>query len=634
MEPREPEPAKGDPAPCEDDIALVQSLASAIKSIAIYPASHPRVAGAAAEVLRRLRTRFGHRRTIAITVHGDELVLAGERLPMEGLDTAWLAKRLRTAGLRGVEFDIDVTVNDIDEFVGLLNRCRAGVREDLLSQWQEDHGRLRPLPLVFTGHYAGADGRGDLPEGTRAKGAEPTPRDHVEAVLQRLGKDDPIRKQLQAIESQTADASAAIDRSIDLVDAIGDLLPADIANDPQQIEAVVRQVLCRVEEGLGALVQRNAKVKGGELLRMAIGVARTYFHAESPHWNLHRKHLPTGRPEDEGIVASLDQLLEELDRLPDATDLRLPPVAEFEPGSASMNSELCGVLLHTLTHSTNAAATQAAATRLCPTVSALGPSGGVLIGQYMNLREHANSIDQAARTRILRCLVDGGLETFVRAHGFIDAAFVARGFPEVLPLASRVLGQDNEGLRTMRQGLELLGTMLHLGGVAAAAKAGVLLDPVVIKALISIGGDLVLPFLPFAATHGSREVRQMLLDLARELQLPAPEVAALGSVASVDELPRDYLQNLLAAAVGKKFDAAQRAATARLLRAAVERSAGNSNRETYLAAIDNLRHVPDPETRQLLKSLATAGRFTQFGSRARAVRRHARAVLSQLAQMP
>ena len=649
MEQRPPEPAKGDPA-SDSDCALVQSLATALKNIAIYPASHPRVQGAATAALERLRQRAGERRTIAVILHGDEFDVAGKRLHMDSLDASWLIERLRNAGLRGVEFDVDCSVNDVNEFAMMLNRCRSRTRDHLLSQWQKDHARLRPLPLVFTGRYAeGADDTDEAPEATDANPpelapAEATPREtkpntratrpRLSAVLQRLAEDNSIRQQLKTIESQTEDPTAAIDRGIDLLEAIGELLPADIANDPDQIEGVVRKVLDRVEDGLSAVVQRKAKVKGGELLRMALGVARQYFPAEAPQQSLSRDELPSGRPEDEGIVADLDLLLHEMAALPEAAELRLPPATEFEPGSPTMSRELCGVLLHTLSHSTNEAVLQAASARLAPAVRALGPLGAKMVDQYINPKDQGTSITQTARTRILRALVDGGLEQLVRANGFVDASFVARGFPEALPLAARVLGLDADGLRTMREGLEMLGTMLPLGGVTAAAKAGVLLDPVVVKALVAIGGDLVMPFLPHAATHGSRDVRQILLDLARTLSLPAPEMAALDSVTAVDELPRAYLQNLLAAVAQDKFDETQRAATGRLLRSTVERNSKRGNFENYLAAIDNLRHVPEPETRALLKHLATAGRFTQLGTQARAVRRCARAVLRHFASMP
>jgi len=649
VEQRPPEPVDGDHAP-DSDVALVQSLATALKNIAIYPASHPRVQGAATDALERLRARAGERRTIAMLLHGDEFDVAGNRLRMDSLDATWLIERLRNAGLRGVEFDVDCSVHDVNEFAMMLNRCRSRTRDHLLSQWQKDHARLRPLALVFTGHYAeGADETDDALEAADAKPAEPpppapaprevpprqrAPRARLSAILQRLAEDGSIRQQLQAIESHTEDPTAAIDRGIDLLAAIGELLPADIANDPAQIEGVVRKVLDRVEDGLGAVVQRKAKVKGGELLRMALGVARQYFPAKAPEQALSRTELPSGRPEDEGIVADLDLLLHEMAELPEAANLRLPPAAEFEPGSSNMSRELCGVLLHTLSHSTNEAVLQAASARLAPAVRALGPLGGKMVDNYLNPKDQGTSVTQSARTRILRALVDGGLEPLVRSHRFVDAAFVARGFPEALPLAARVLGQDPDGLRTMREGLEMLGTMLPLGGVTAAAKTGVLQDAVVVKALVAIGGDLVLPFLPHAASHGSRDVRQILLDLARNLALPAPEMAALGSVASVDELPRAYLQNLLAAAAQKKFDETQRAATGRLLRTAVERSFKRGDHDAYLTAIDNLVHVPEPETRALLRFLATAGRFTQFGSQARAVRRRARAALRQIASMP
>jgi hypothetical protein len=629
---------------------LVQSLATALKNIAIYPASHPRVQGAATDALERLRVRAGERRTIAMLLHGDEFDVAGNRLRMDSLDAAWLIEKLRNAGLRGVEFDVDCSVHDVNEFAMMLNRCRPRTRDHLLSQWHNEHTRLRLLPLVFTGGYAeGADDAEPVAQAADANPPEPAPsapspresksrtratRPRLSAVLQRLAEDDSIRQQLKTIESQTEDPTAAIDRGIDLLEAIGELLPADIANDPDQIEGVVRKVLDRVEDGLGAVVQRKAKVKGGELLRMALGVARQYFPAQAPQQALSREELPTGRPEDEGIVADLDLLLHEMAELPEAANLRLPPATDFEPGSSTMSRELCGVLLHTLSHSTNEAVLQAASARLAPAVRTLGTLGAKMVDNYINPKDQGTSITQTARTRILRSLVDGGLEQLVRTERFVDAAFVARGFPEALPLAARVLGQDADGLRTLREGLEMLGTMLPLGGVTAAAKAGVLLDHGVVRALVAIGGDLVLPFLPHAASHGSRDIRQILLDLARNLPLPEPERAALGSVASVDDLPRAYLQNLLTAVSQKKFDETQRAATGRLLRAAVERSYKRGDHEGLLAAIDNLRHVPEPETRALLRFLATTGRFTQFGSQARAVRRCARAVLRQIASMP
>ncbi|HEU4420581.1 MAG TPA: hypothetical protein VFT55_16705, partial [Planctomycetota bacterium] len=304
MEQRPPEPLDRDPA-ADSDVALVQSLATALKNIAIYPASHPRVQGAATDALERLRVRAGERRTIALTLHGDEFDVAGKRMRMDSLDAAWLIERLHNAGLRGVEFDVDCSVHDVNEFAMMLNRCRSRTRDHLLSQWQKDHARLRPLPLVFTGHYAeGADGAHDAPAATDANPPEPAPaapaprepklrerpsRPRLSAILQRLAEDNSIRQQLKTIESQTEDPTAAIDRGIDLLEAIGELLPADIANDPDQIEGVVRKVLDRVEDGLGAVVQRKAKVKGGELLRMALGVARQYFPAQAPKQAMSRE---------------------------------------------------------------------------------------------------------------------------------------------------------------------------------------------------------------------------------------------------------------------------------------------------------------------------------------------------------
>ena len=614
------------------------SLAAALKNAAIYPLTHPRVATAAEAAVEQLRAHASKQGQVDVAVNEEGVAVAGTMIPDNTPGAQWLAQRLRDVGLRGIEFAADCTMVDVSEFAALLNGCRGRDRATLLSQWPKGHARLRPLQLMFTGRYS-ADGESSEVTNSSAPPREADAgtggerrrqhRPHVQAVLDRLSADTDVQQRLLAIEQNCVDPANVTERQIDLLDAIADLMPADVSNDPHQIEEAVKGILARVEVQLGEIVRRNAKVKGADLLRKALAVAPKYFKTKATQQTV-RKDLPSGRPEDEKIVASLELLLEELAALPAAADLRLPSAKKQDANDPTLGRELCGICLHVLANAADTAITKAAEQHLAIAFASHGAWLGDLLDVYVRQGSQSAALSAPTRARLLRSLVDAGLGPLLRSRGHVDAEFVARGFPELLPLASRLLGGDEDGLRTLRQGLELLATILPLGGAAAAAKAGALLDPIVVTALTRVGGDVILQFVPHAATHGTRQIRQLLLDYARGLPLAAAEAAALASVESVDELPRDYLQQVLLAAARHKVEGPLQMATCRLLRAAVERGKGRLTHELYLAAIDNLRYAPEPETNALLRELAKMGLFTCIGQKAREVRLRARATLTAL----
>jgi len=208
----------------------------------------------------------------------------------------------------------------------------------------------------------------------------------------------------------------------------------------------------------------------------------------------------------------------------------------------------------------------------------------------------------------------------VRDLGYVDAAFLARRFPESLSLAARLLGKSPEDLTILREALEALAPVLAMGGVDAAIKTGVLQDPLVIEALLTLGGPSVLPLLPPLATQGTPDVQRRLVAYLRKWNLPASEPPF--------SVPPTYLRNLLRAATQNRFDAVLRAATGELLRKHVRHGLDRLPPARLLETIRLLQHVPGPETNELLLELAARNRLALFDHEARAIRRCAKELLA------
>lgn len=611
---------------------LVAAFVTACRSIGIYPAAHPRVAAAAGEFTTRLAAHCTSRRTAILVVRGDGLVLDEEQLKPDGSSVDWLLARYREAGLRGVEFHHECTPPDVVAFATALNKTRPRSGTDFFAHWTEKNPRLSPLPLVFQGGHDAAAAEAVAAEDGPAASAflsEKAKADaRIRAVVDRMATTPEVQRRLRAIARTSQDGNFEGTKKIDLFETIVDLLPADVARDPAVIEDVVSRILGRVEDSLSELVRRNAKVKGADLLKKALGVARKFFHTEAPKQTA-PESLPSGRPEDEKIVADLGLLLQEIDQLPDASDLRLPTAAEMANAAQVVSQELIGICLHRVANSDNPATLDRLRERLQKLRSSVVAELAAVLAPYAGPGADPTASGMATRRRVLGALVDSGHASAVRAGGFVDALFVTRGFPEVLPLAARVLGTDAEGCAVLRKGLDAAAPLLQAGGSQAAAKAGVLADEHVVRALAAVGGPVAGALLVQSAARALPAIRKVLRDHLLKLALPAPETAVLLSHEMADTLPRDYLEGLLLAVQTRRFDSMQ-AQTGELLRRQAEQPHERTALGARLEAIANLVHAPGPETEALLARLARAGRFYRLGPKARAIRRCASRTLATI----
>lgn len=605
---------------------FVQCLHVVLKNLAIYPATHPRVATAADLFVAAVHERSHNAERIVLQASGDRVLVNGA--PAD--DACRLPERLRDAGLRGVAFAPDCSQVDVLAFASALNRSRARNGTTFQSHWTQPNTMVEPLPLVFAGVHAATDapqpwthdGAGE-PNTTAAAGGRRRGGTPLHSAVAKLADSEDVQARLRSIELQACDPEQADEREIDLLTTIAELLPADVSKDPDEIAAAVTQILTRVEQSLAELVRKNARVKGAELLRVALDIARKYFHTDTPS-HLPKADLPSGRPEDARIVADLDLLQSEITGLPDAYGLCLPRAEDFGEDSHTVARRMCGIVLHALASSPNPAIAAAAVPRLQRTVPRVLCE---LLDLYLGGKD---AVPTADGVRILETLLVSGHLDLVRKQRYVDAAFLGRGFPDTLPIAAKVLGGDAVGRTALRDGLSRLGPVLEMGGAAAAARTGLLCQPIVVHSLARIGGEIANLLLQHAIAAAAPGERQTLFECARAMSLPAAEVAALRAVEHVDQLPRDYLPLLYAAVARNDFTGPLRAASGALLRRAVQTGIDRLGLDEMAMAVQSLALVPGVQTENLLRQLVEQGRFTRLGARSRALRRCARTTLETI----
>jgi hypothetical protein len=250
-----------------------------------------------------------------------------------------------------------------------------------------------------------------------------------------------------------------------------------------------------------------------------------------------------------------------------------------------------------------------------------------LVARYLG--QTGRGHDEQRRV-LLQCLVAAGPAAAAIAHHYLDAALLAASFPEMLPLYCHALGNDEQGLAILREGLAKVQPMLALGARGAAERSGVLKDPAVVRVLPALSGPLAEELLPLAAQQGDREVQELLLAHLQKQPLPPAEAAALQ--AGIANLPAGYVERVLAAWLARRPFGSVAAQTSAVLRQAVERLRDLGDPVGLLRAIDDLRLCPDDDTKALLDNLRKAGRFTRFDSWSRTVRKQAAAVLKHLSK--
>jgi hypothetical protein len=619
--------------------ALVRAFTTMWRNSRIYAPDHPRVGGAVTAALTEIAALRENRGPLLLQVRESTLWVGAASLPITDDDAKPLVERLREVGWRGIEIGGACADGDLRLMLDYLQRQRGRPSEQLLAGWPVDPNHLRPLPLVYDGHFdanagpdggsggtagpgGGAPGGGAPPAGPRRPGRHAQLAPHVQRVLERLGADPEVRRRLQAVDKMTAAGTAEATVSVDVLERIGALLPADVGADAAAIEGVVRTILERVERDLSEVVRLGARVRGGGLLRLALDVARQFFRTSSLPAAA-REGLPTGRPEDDKITADVDLLLAEIEDIPPGSKLNLPHASDLVTAR-----EVLGAFLHTLIHGNTKVATTKLVTMLRDLFGQHGERLSTVLDPYLR-GDRKDAQKEAIRLQILRALVEIGGPAVLCARRYIDAQFLAARFPELLPLCARALGGDPAGREVLRVGLERVAQMLSLGGLEAAERSGVLADPVVVDALLAVGGPVARSLLPVIARQATGPALEQVLAHVRTLPLPPLALATL-EVAAAGDLPEGHLSRLIVAYQERRPGFANDAESAAILRNNVQRLEDKGELQALLRAIELLRLAPGEETELLLQRLMHRRRLVPWDRRSRAIRATARATRLQL----
>jgi hypothetical protein len=609
--PEHDRPTAGEPRQTARDRLV--AFATALKQSTIYPVGHPRARQGIAEFVQQLANRArGYDLVLRDgAFHGD-----GEVMPAREVATRWLADRLRALGLRGLQLEAACTVDDVLEFAAQLRDTR---RKQVGCAWPTDHPRLRALPLVFAGEHdmrAAADAASGGAGGFAALPAA------VGTALLELRGSDTFQQRLRAIERAASTVGVSSEREVDLLQTIAQLLPEEVAREPQRVTECVQGIVDELTAELERLGARRDRLDAAQLIERATAVARRFFVGTSQQDASPRP--PSGRPEDEAIVADVPALMRELATLPqEAANAGRELTASV---GRTLGHVALGVHLHLFAIGVTLGATPLATlVELLKKHAAERPQ---LLDCYLGGGTFSE-LPPAQRWRLIELLVEAGHAGLVHAQRYVDEALVTGHFPAGVVLAARVLAGDPAGAAVLRQSLAALAPQLATGGVETLRASGALADAAVLRGLLAAGGPEAATLLQTAANANPRLVRNTLLAHLRAR--PQPDLATLVLRACPENaLPLQYVRRLWLACDQGRPDATADAEGAELLLQAM-RSDKPLPHADQLAALPwlHLARRRD-EVEDLLVRIARAGRFTRWSREARELRRQARRALALL----
>lgn len=598
----------------------VTAFASAVKNLTIYPSDHPRVVARAEEfVAQHAALHTGNLEPTELAVQKHRLLFGSDEITTDHLAVQWLTDRCRDTGTSAIHMDKNCGAEDVVQFATALIGCPPGSGRRLSDVWTDDTARIRPVALVVGEHRRkGASVEGNkAPPPDTAKTIDPLGAGLAQK-LQKITEKPDVQRLLSAIEAVDDTADGRRER-IDVVAMIGDLLPADVPTEGPALQEAVETILARTLTEVREMANSNSRVRGADLLRSAVGIAKTYFgRGQQPQQEETEK--PTGRPGDDRITADLESLLAEMAELPEPGDLRLPPANEFEEGCVATARELVGITLHGIA-GVETAARSVQLEHAAKLVREHSTDCIPILDAH--LRQSERSCD-SARLSLLRDLVEAGLGDLIYNRAYVDDELLRSAFPEILPIVARVFRCDRDFER-VREALEDIGTLIANGGIETAVDSGALNDPATVALLVRTGGDVAQGLL-LRCEANDAETNATLLDYAKQLELPECERTVV-NLRELIEVPPYYVRRLMAAAAKNSYERTVRRASGELLRDFLQQHASELPFVKLAPAVKALGELTDTESHLCLRRLTRIGWY-RLSSDLRCVRKLARTVLA------
>jgi hypothetical protein len=525
-------------------LRLVDGLAQFTRTLAIYPASNSRVIANLEAFLRAFGQvqAEGQPRPVRILFGGEHLRVDGEEHDMaSSAQVGWLCERCEKTGLAGIELSPGLERNSVVRFSKLLleNHARAGAEIDFEAMWKSAPADMQPIERRFDGDFTGVVSDLDL-DGTVGAPSR---------LAGILAGEKSVQGQLLALQMVLDPDRAGPKLSIDLLDHVARLLPADVMTDLPRVVSMTNRVLevliHRLEQKQEAEASDIEDHKGRKLERMLTLVARGLFSrgdADLLRAPESESTYAGGRShgEDEVITDDLESLLCEFEGLPDFA----PEVALFRPEET--HAEQVGVFLHYLLQDDGELRHDLLHRHILGLLASGSTAVRGVLDEYVDLLRSPQGRSRIHTGRLLEVLRGSRLAGLLRTRGVVTAQSVLETFPDDFGLYLDALDfARDEDVAELASVCQSLGDELIVGNGQRLVREQELLKHGRAEAVLASAEPELAGLALVILQHGGDRYRKLVVDYLRALELADPEACLLTVADGLEYFPREYLAALM-----------------------------------------------------------------------------------------
>lgn len=617
-----PPDSSGDPA---------ESWVRFAKLLCLFPRESIRVREAASAFRASLETvrRADNQPCVTLVARGQGIELNGKKPEeMFGPTHGWLAERFRRSGLSSVEFLAEATEDDLARFTLRLLENFTGKQPDarFAALWPETFRGIRPVELSFTNTFA--------------ETLTPEERLAIDLASQdpfvtKVLADEAVKQALSGIAARSPEDDA-VDVSL-VVARIREKLPADISRDSE----LAREVTVNVLRSLLGNVRSGGRTALDDLLAAASGTlfARRSDGTEGPAVAaLPARQSPSpvaaasgspssgGHAGDAAIQDDLSMFLAEYRRLP-ADEIRL----SLE--EADLVVEQLAVYLHFLLRLESSAHASAALQVIFRLVESSKSEDLEVLASYLSAASRGSAGSAETIARLGRVLQEGRVLRVLEKLGVFGVGWAIATFPETFPFFLESLDlKRKDQLMELCMACESIGAERILAAGRELAQKSKLLKPAIAERICAIPFKPLVPLAAAILRYGPEDLRPKVAVFLRGLYQDGVEACLLWLYEAPEDVPKDYMLELMSAVDGGLSPALRRIIGRNLCRIALMKNLDAATVERRVRAIELMPAVPSSETSETLMELIDGSglpRMSRGGTRIRNAARQAAEALKK-----
>jgi hypothetical protein len=624
-----PLPLRGDRPPASSGDPA-EAWVRFAKLLCLFPRESTRVREAARAFRASLETvrQEEQQPCVALMASGQGIELNG-RKPEEmfGPTHAWLAERFRRSALSSVEFLPEATEDGLASFTLRLLENFTGkqVNARFESLWPETFPGIRPVELSFAGGFPDAASEA----AARLADALCSQDPFIASVL----ADKTVTHALADIVARSP-AEDGIDISL-VIERIREKLPAEIARDPE----LAREVTTNVLRSLLGNVRGGGRTALEDLLAVASGnlfarqqdgeegsaAAVLSMRPSSRAAAVETEPLPAGIHEGDAAIAhDLPMFLAEYRRLP-AEEIRL----SLE--EADLVVEQLAVYLHFLLRLESSVHASAALEVIFKLVESSKSQDLEVLASYLSVASRGSAGSAETIERLGRVLQEGRVLRVLEKLGVFGLGWAIATFPETFPffLDSLDLTRQDQ-LMELCIACESIGAERILAASRELAQKSKLLRPFIVQRICAVPFKPLVPLVATILRYGNDDLRPKVALYLRGLYQDGVESCLLWLYEAPEDVPKDYMLELMSAVDGAMSPALRRIIGRNLCRIALLKGLDPATVERRVRAIELMPSVPTSETSEALVELVSGAGLPRMSRPASRIREAARNAVETL----